>query len=76
MQQGALQFDEAELQGCQPGQMPWIHSQFQGLHGGLAELLTQRVSPPLTAIAAFGEQLIFPPAVDALRRQLSAAGIL
>jgi hypothetical protein len=56
--------------------MSWIHSLLQRLHGGLAELLTQRVSPPLTAIAAFGEQLVFPPAVDALRRQLAAAGIL
>jgi len=68
MQECTVQLDEAEFECCQPVEMAWIHGTDQRASITASPLPSRRASGPAAAHheAALGQQLLFPPAVDAL----------
>ena len=76
MQQGAAELDEAQLEPCQPVHVRRIHRLKQGIDGRLPLAEAQGIGSPLAAVAPLSQQLVLPPAVEALRFQLAAAGLL
>ena len=74
MDERAVEFDESELQRCQPIEMVGIHGCQQVGHGSLTFLLFQVIRLALTAVTALGQQLVVSPAVDAVRRKITWPG--
>jgi len=75
MDQGAIQFDEAELQGGKPGEMAFINGLEQCVDSVIAMLPAQQLRVLITAVSPFGQQLLFPPAVDAVGLEIPAFGL-
>ena len=76
MQQGAVELDEAELQRRQPVHVRGIHRLEQGIHGRLPLTEAQGIGSSAAAVAPLGQELVLPPAVEALRLQVAAARLL
>ena len=76
MQQGAVELDEAELQRRQPAHVGGVHRLEQGIHGRLPLAEAQGIGSPLAPVSTLGQQLVLPPAVEALRFEFAAARLL
>ena len=56
--------------------MRGIHRLEKGLHGRLPLAEAQGIGSPAAAVAPLGQELVLPPAVEALRLKLAAARVL
>ena len=75
MDQRAIQFNEAELKRCQPVVVVVIHGGHQSVDSLITLLLPKLIASSITAKTAFGQQLFFPPAIDAFGHQIGALGL-
>ncbi len=73
MNQSAVEFDEAELQRCQPVEMVCIHGSKQLTDASLAMLFSETFCFSVSSVAALSEQLLLPPSIDAFGLQIRAS---
>ena len=76
MNQAAIQFDKAELERHQPAQVPWVDSAQQGLNSLFSVIEAQGIGLTRTPKARFSQQLLLPPAVDAVGPEIAPLGLL
>ena len=72
MNQSAVEFDEAELQRCQPVEMVGFHRSEKFSDRPLALFCSKAFSLAFAAVATLRQKLFFPPAIDALGLKISA----
>ena len=72
MNQSAVEFDEAELQRCQPVEMVSVHRSEKFSDRRFALLGSEAFSLAFAAIATLRKKLLFPPAIDAVGLKISA----
>ena len=72
MNQSAVEFDEAELQRCQPVEMVGVHRSEKFSNRRLALLCSEAFSLAFAAVATLRQKLFFPPAIDAVGLKISA----
>ena len=72
MNQGAVEFDEAELQRCQPVEMVSVYRSEKFSDRRLALLGSEPFSLVFAAVATLRQKLFFPPALDAVGLKISA----
>ena len=72
MNQSAVEFDEAELQRCQPVEMVGVYCSKKFSNRRFALLGSEAFSLAFAAVAALRQKLLFPPAVDAVGLKISA----
>ena len=66
MNQSAVEFDEAELQRCQPVEMVSVHRSEKFSDRRLALLGSEPFSLAFAAVTALRQKLLFPSAIDAV----------
>ena len=72
MNQSAVEFDEAELQRCQPVEMFGVYRSKKLANRRLALSCSEGFSLTFAALTTLRKKLLFPPAVDAVGRKISA----
>ena len=72
MNQSAVEFDEAELQRCQPVEMVGVYCSEKFSDRRLALLGSEPFSLAFAAVATLRQKLFFPPAIDAVGLKISA----
>ena len=72
MNQGAVEFDEAELQRCQPVEMVGIYRSEKFSDRRIALLCSEAFSLAFAAVATLRQKLLFPPAIDAVGLKITA----
>jgi len=72
MNQSAVEFDEAELQRCQPVEMVSVYRSEKFSDRRLALLGSEAFSLAFAAVTALRQKLLFPPAIDAVGLKISA----
>ena len=72
MNQCAVEFDEAELQRCQPVEMVGVYCSQKFSDRCLALLCSEAFSLAFAAVTTLRQKLLFPPAIDALGQKISA----
>ena len=72
MNQSAVEFDEAELQRCQPVEMVSVYRSEKFSDRRLALLGSEPFSLAFAAVATLRQKLFFPPAIDAVGLKISA----
>ena len=72
MNQSAVEFDEAELQRCQPVEMVGVHRSEKFSNSRLALLCSEAFSLAFAAVATLRQKLLFPPAIDAVGLKITA----
>ena len=72
MNQSAVEFDEAELQRCQPVEMVGVYRSEKFSNRLLALLCFEAFSLAFAAVSTLRQKLLFPPAIDAVGLKITA----
>ena len=72
MNQSAVEFDEAELQRCQPVEMVGVYRSEKFSDRRLALLCSKALSLAFAAVTRLRQKLFFPPAINAVGLKISA----